>query len=289
MKRLEYLDHITQVVQQALAEDIGAGDVTTNSIIPEDTKLEAVFVAKQDGVIAGLDVAQLVFSLLDEHSEFIATVRDGESVTVGQPIATVYGAGRAILSGERVALNLLQRMCGIAAKTQQFVQAIRGTKAIILDTRKTVPGLRYLDKWAVQIGGGLNHRFGLFDEVLIKDNHIAAAKSISDAVMRVRQSTQPQQYKIIVEVQTLDELQETLHLHVDRILLDNMPLEQMRQAVNLTNGQTPLEASGNMSLDNVAEVAATGVDFISVGALTHSVQAVDISLLINQWKTKHDR
>jgi nicotinate-nucleotide pyrophosphorylase (carboxylating) len=221
-----------------------------------------------------------VFSLIDERAQFTPRVADGDQVEAGTIIATVSGPGPALLSGERVALNLLQRMSGIATLTHKFIQAVSGTKAVVLDTRKTAPGLRWLDKWAVRLGGGQNHRFGLYDMVLIKDNHIAAAGSITEAVRRVRAGDKRSR-AIEVEVKTLAELEETLELAVDRILLDNMSPAQMREAVQIANGRTPLEASGNVSLDNVADIAATGVDYISVGLLTHSVQALDVSLLLN--------
>ncbi len=273
------LNQIKPILQNALDEDIGDGDVTTNCIIPPDTKLTGQFIAKANGVVAGLAVAELTFSLLDENINFTSYCNDGDYANNKTVIATVNGPGRALLSGERVALNLLQRMSGIATMTHQFVDAVSGTNAVILDTRKTAPGLRLLDKWAVELGGGQNHRFGLYDMAMIKDNHIAAAGSITDAVNRVR-ARDERHRPIEVEVKNLDELRETLKLAVDRILLDNMSPAQMHEAVQITQGRTPLEASGNVSLNTVAEIAATGVDYISVGALTHSVKAMDISLLL---------
>ncbi|MBN1995762.1 MAG: carboxylating nicotinate-nucleotide diphosphorylase [Anaerolineae bacterium] len=273
------LSQIKPIIQNALAEDIGDGDVTSDCIIAPDIWLQGQLMAKADGIVAGLAVVQLTFGLLDERVQFTAHLADSEAVETGTIIATVSGPGLALLSGERVALNLLQRMSGIATLTHQFVQTVSGTKAVILDTRKTAPGLRLLDKWAVRLGGGQNHRLGLYDMVLIKDNHITAAGSITAAVQRVREKDL-QGRAIEVEVKTLAELQETLTLGVDRILLDNMSLAEMRQAVQTANGRTPLEASGNVSLDDVAGIAATGVDYISVGALTHSVKALDISLLL---------
>jgi nicotinate-nucleotide pyrophosphorylase (carboxylating) len=253
--------------------------VTTNCIISPEVMLEGQFIAKAAGIVAGLEVVRQTFALIDKQVQFTPHVADGDAVTTGMIIATVNGSGRALLSGERVALNLLQRMSGIATLTRQFVNAVAGTGAIILDTRKTAPGLRMLDKWAVELGGGQNHRFGLYDMVMIKDNHIAAAGSITEAVQRVR-AGDDRRRPIEVEVKNLDELRETLELAVDRILLDNMSLTEMSQAVDITNHRTPLEASGNVSLETVAEIAATGVDYISAGALTHSVQALDISLLL---------
>jgi nicotinate-nucleotide pyrophosphorylase (carboxylating) len=271
---------IKPIIQNALAEDIGDGDVTTDCIISPEVMLAGQFLAKAAGIVAGLEVVRLTFSLIDERVQFTPHVADGDPVEAGTIIATVNGPGRALLSGERVALNLLQRMSGIATLTHKFIQAVSGTKAIILDTRKTGPGLRWLDKWAVRLGGGQNHRFGLYDMVLIKDNHIAAAGSITEAVRCVR-AGDTRGRAIEVEVKTLAELEEALELAVDRILLDNMSPAQMRQAVQIARGRIPLEASGNVSLDNVAEIAVTGVDYISVGLLTHSVQALDVSLLLH--------
>lgn len=268
---------ITEAIRRALEEDIGAGDVTTLCTIPSQAQLSGRFLAKEAGVVAGLEVARQVYAHLDTRVEFEVLFPDGSVLEAGTVFARVRGPCQALLIGERTALNFMQRMSGIATQTRRFVQAVAHTKAHILDTRKTAPGLRALDKWAVRIGGGVNHRFGLWDEVLIKDNHIAAVGSIREAVRRVREGD-PQQRPIIVEVRTLEELHETLELGVTRILLDNMNLEQLRQAVAITAGRVPLEASGNVTLDNVAQVAETGVDFISVGALTHSVKALDISL-----------
>jgi nicotinate-nucleotide pyrophosphorylase (carboxylating) len=233
--------------------------------------------AKEAGVVAGLEVVRLTFSLMDEHVRLDPRVTDGDFVEARQVIATTDGPGQALLSGERVALNLLQRMSGIATLTRRFVEAVRDSSAIILDTRKTAPGLRLLDKWAVRLGGGQNHRYGLHDMVLIKDNHIAAVGSITEAVARVR-AQDKRGRPIEVEVKTLAELREALSLEVDRIMLDNMDLPEMHEAVHLTDGRISLEASGNVTLENVAAIASTGVDYISVGMLTHSVRALDISL-----------
>jgi len=279
----DILNQIKPILQNALAEDIGDGDVTTNCIVPPDATLTGQFIAKTDGILAGLAVAQLTFALLDDHVSFTLFCSDSDYANKRAVIATVSGPGRALLGGERVALNLLQRMSGIATMTRHFVDAVAGTNAIILDTRKTAPGLRLLDKWAVELGGGQNHRFGLYDMVMIKDNHIAAAGGITEAVKRVRAGDERHR-PIEVEVKNLAELRETLELAVDRILLDNMSLDEMRQAVEIANRRTPLEASGNVNLETVADIAATGVDFISVGALTHSVRAMDISLLLQRSK-----
>jgi nicotinate-nucleotide pyrophosphorylase (carboxylating) len=279
------LAQVETIVRRALSEDIGDGDVTTRCIVPRDATLNGQFIAKESGVVAGLEVVGLTFSILDEQVQFTPHVADGEQVGVGCVIGTINGPGQALLSGERVALNFLQRMSGIATLTRRFVGAVEGTSAIILDTRKTAPGLRPSDKWAVRLGGGQNHRFGLYDMVLIKDNHIAAVGSISEAVARVRAEDKLER-PIEVEVKTLGELQEALALGVDRIMLDNMSLAKMREAVHLAGGCVPLEASGNVSLDNVAAIAATGVDYISVGMLTHSVQALDISLDLEELKLR---
>lgn len=276
---LKNKDQISSIIQRALDEDIGDGDVTSACTVPTGLNYEGKFITKAAGVIAGLDIARLAFELLDEQIEFLAHVEDGTSVEKGMIIATVQGSGRTLLSAERVALNFLQRMSGIATATHRYVTAVENTEAKILDTRKTVPGLRILDKEAVRIGGGENHRIGLYDMVLIKENHVAAAGGITAAVNQVR-SLDSRKRPIEVEVQTLNELHEVLPLKVNQIMLDNMSLEEMRTAVEITNGAVPLEASGNVSLESVAQIAATGVDYISVGKLTHSVQAFDISFLL---------
>ena len=272
----ELSSDLQKCIQRALDEDIGAGDVTTDTIVPAAALIGGRIVAKQSGVIAGLEIARLVFEQLSEGIDFRSRVSDGSMVTAGTLITEVQGSARALLTGERTALNFLGRMSGIATFTQRFVQAVAGTKAVILDTRKTAPGLRSIDKLAVAIGGGQNHRTGLFDMVLIKDNHIDFAGSITAAVERVRASGT--RLEIEVEARTLDDLREALSLGVQRVLLDNMSVETMREAVAHTAGRAKLEASGNISLSNVRVVAETGVDFISVGALTHSAPVFDVSL-----------
>jgi nicotinate-nucleotide pyrophosphorylase (carboxylating) len=267
------------IIQTALVEDIGSGDVTSMSILPVTVQLSGTILAKEEGVVAGLDVARSVFRAVDEKTQVTLLVEDGAMVADGTHLATVTGSGVAILGAERVALNFLQRMSGIATLTHRFVKAVEGTHALILDTRKTAPGLRALDKLAVKLGGGQNHRFGLYDMVLIKDNHSAAAGSIGKAVRRARAAV-GDKLAIEVEVTSMPQLEEALAAGVDRIMLDNMGIDEMTVAVALTAGRADTEASGNVTLDNVAEVAATGVDFISVGALTHSVRALDISLEI---------
>jgi len=267
---------VSDSIRRALAEDIGSGDVTTNTIVPPDALLRGRIVAKQKGVIAGLDIAESVWLMLDERVSFSKKTTDGASVENRTIVAEVAGSARALLTGERVALNFLGRMSGIATLTRQFVDAVSTTRAVILDTRKTAPGLRFTDKLAVRLGGGRNHRAGLFDMVLIKDNHIDFAGSITAAVTRVRDSGTA--LEIEVEARTLNHVREALALGVERILLDNMTFELMREAVQICAGRAKLEASGNVSLENVLEVARTGVDYISVGALTHSPRVFDVSL-----------
>ena len=277
------LQSLRIIIHRALEEDLGDGDITTLSTVPARSILKGTFIAKESGIIAGLEVVRETLKYLDPRTSFSAHVKDGKHVSKGSILANVRGNGRALLVAERTALNFFQRMSGIATTTRMYADAVHKTKAIIVDTRKTVPGLRLLDKWAVRLGGGQNHRFGLYDMVLIKENHIAAAGGISQAVARVR-AADTKKRPIEVEVCTLNELRETLELKVDRILLDNMSLKLMREAVCITNGKTKLEASGNVSLENVAAVAVTGVDIISVGKLTHSVRALDISFLIESVK-----
>jgi nicotinate-nucleotide pyrophosphorylase (carboxylating) len=267
---------VSDCIKRALDEDIGTGDVTTNSIVPPKASLIGRIVAKQDGVVAGLNVAARVMLAVSPYITFVEKVTDGAIVSRGTVLAGVDGPARALLTAERTTLNFLGRMSGIATLTRKFVDAVSSTKAIILDTRKTAPGLRITDKLAVRMGGGQNHRTGLFDMVLIKDNHIDFAGSITNAVGRVRSSGT--ELEIEVETRSLDHVREALKLGVERILLDNMPVEMMREAVVICDGRAKLEASGNVTLDNVLEVAGTGVDYISVGALTHSPKVFDVSL-----------
>jgi nicotinate-nucleotide pyrophosphorylase len=274
------LENLHAIIHRALEEDIGSGDITTLSTVPAKSVLKGTFIAKESGVIAGLEVVRETLQYLDKHVLFSQKVTDGKQVAKGTVLATVRGKGRALLTAERTALNFLQRMSGIATLTRAYVDAVKGTDTVILDTRKTSPGNRFLDKQAVLLGGGANHRFGLFDMVLIKDNHIAAAGGITQAVTQVW-ATDTMKRFIEVEVKNLEELREALSLKVDRILLDNMNIKTLREAVRFTAGRVPLEASGNVTLKNVAAVAATGVDMISVGALTHSVRALDISFLVH--------
>lgn len=271
--------HIKKIIEEALAEDIGAGDITTTAIISRDRKGQAKAIAKDDFVVAGIDIFKDVFVFIDEKTQFKLLIADGETAKQGDVVAEISGSLFYILQAERVALNIFQRMCGIATLTRKYVEAVRGSKAKILDTRKTPPGLRLLDKMAVRIGGGFNHRMGLYDGVLIKDNHIAAAGGITAAV-EAQKSRLPHTLKIEVETKNLPEVQEALNCGVAIIMLDNMTTGEMKKAVELVNGQALLEASGNVSLQNVTAIAATGVDLISVGELTHSVRAADISLKI---------
>jgi len=263
-------------IRRALEEDIGSGDVTTDSIVPAGAQLRGRILSKQLGVVAGLEVARSVFEELSSDIVLDANCGEGMEVKAGTVLAEVRGSARALLTGERTALNFLGRMSGIATLTRQFVNAVAGTKAVILDTRKTAPGLRATDKLAVRLGGGQNHRAGLFDMVLIKDNHIDFAGSIGAAVGRVRASGT--RLDIEVEVRTLEDLREAIDLGVERVLLDNMSIDTMTEAVAINGRRAKLEASGNISLGNVREVAETGVDFISVGALTHSAPVFDVSL-----------
>ena len=270
------------LIDLAIAEDIGPGDATSEAILAADVVLKGQIVAKSAGVVAGLPVAEAVFRRVHPDVEFTACVDDGQEVVPGELVAEVSGPGRSLLAAERTALNFLQRLSGIATLTRCFVDAVACTPAAILDTRKTLPGYRVLDKYAVRMGGGLNHRMSLYDMILIKDNHIAAAGGIIPAVARARSGCPD--LPIEVEVRNLDELGQALSISppVERIMLDNMGLEEIRQAVSIAAGRVPLEVSGNVTLEGVGEVAATGVDYISVGALTHSVKALDLSMEVSR-------
>lgn len=270
---------IERIIINALAEDIGTGDITTRATVSRSKKGKAVAIAKDDCMIAGMDIFQRTFKIVDKKIKIKKCAHDGVPVKKGDVIAEVSGRLSNILKAERVSLNILQRMCGIATLTAQYVKAVRGTRAKILDTRKTIPGLRILDKMAVRLGGGCNHRIGLYDGVLIKDNHIEAAGGITAAVIAQRRNL-AKSMKIEVETQNLNQVREALACGVDIVMLDNMSIPAMQKAVNLVEGRALLEASGNISLKNVSAIAKTGVDFISVGKLTHSVHAADISLKI---------
>jgi len=272
------MEELTSMIRQALAEDIGHGDVTSEALVPSDQVSTADIRAKQDLVLAGGNVAREVFRSLDAAVEFELLVKDAARVKAGAVLAKVSGNTRVLLAGERVALNLLQHLSGIATLTARYVDMLAGTKARMLDTRKTLPGLRQLEKYAVRMGGGENHRFGLYDVILIKDNHIAAVGGIAKAVQRAKKAGHL--LKIEVETRTLDEVREALQADVDVIMLDNMSCEMMREAVAMIDGSVPVEASGNVTLDTVRRIAETGVDFISCGGLTHSAPAADISMKI---------
>jgi nicotinate-nucleotide pyrophosphorylase (carboxylating) len=270
---------IKKIIKAALAEDIGAGDITTQATVSPKKEGRAQVIAKDNFVVAGIDVFAKTFQLLDENVKVEKVINDGRWAKKGDVIAEISGSLFYMLQAERVALNLLQRMSGIATLTAKYVAAVRGTKAKILDTRKTAPGLRVLDKMAVRIGGGVNHRIGLYDGVLIKDNHIEAAGGVTAAVTAQRNHLS-RISRIEVETKNMQEVKEALRCGVDIIMLDNMTVPAMKKAVAFVAGRVLLEASGNVSLSTVAAIAATGVDFISVGELTHSVRAADISLKI---------
>jgi len=274
------LFEMAAVVRRALEEDIGHGDVTTEAVIAADALCRGAIVAKESGVICGIEVAGLTFRALDASVRCEPEVEDGERVEAGRRVALVQGPARAILTAERTALNFLQRMAGIATAAAAYVEAVRGTGAQILDTRKTAPGLRALDKYAVRTGGARNHRFGLSDGVLIKDNHAAAAGGIGPAVAAARGGVHPG-LKVAVEAQSLDQVREAAEAGADTVLLDNMDTDTLREAVALTAGRAATEASGGVTLETVRAIAETGVDFISVGALTHSVRALNLSLEVD--------
>lgn len=270
---------IDKIIEQALLEDIGTGDITTEFIIHPNVKAKGIIKTSEEGVVAGLDIACLLFKKLDSEIIFQEKIKDGTKVTRGKVLAKISGSARTIFKGERVALNFLQRMSGIATITSKFCQQVKDFPVRIFDTRKTTPGLRILEKYAVRMGGGHNHRFGLYDAVLIKDNHIAVAGGIKSAVNSVRKQIS-HAAKIEVEVENLSQLQEALKVQVDTIMLDNMDLETMKEAVKMVKGEALIEASGGITLEKVREIAQTGVDLISVGALTHSVKSLDISMEI---------
>ncbi len=274
MHRADYVE----VVGRALSEDLGAqGDITSDACIPQTSESKAMLVARAAGVIAGVDVVAYVFEALDPSVSFERLVSDGERVQVGSSIARITGHSRTILTGERTALNLLGRMSGVATATAELVAAVSGTGAKISDTRKTMPGLRALDKYAVRVGGGMNHRFGLYDAALIKDNHLVAAGSIPAAVAAVRAKVNPG-VMIEVEVESLEQLTEVLETDTDRVLLDNIGPEMLTRAVEMVAGRMTTEASGGVTLENVRELAETGVDIISVGWITHSAPQLDVAL-----------
>jgi nicotinate-nucleotide pyrophosphorylase (carboxylating) len=269
------------LINLALQEDVGNGDITTDNLIPASERRNAYMEAKASGIIAGLEVAEMVFRQFDHQLEWNPKVDDGDTVSKGDVIVEFSVTYRALLTGERTALNFLQRMSGIATISAKYAAAVAGTKTQILDTRKTLPGFRLLDKYAVNAGGASNHRIGLYDMVMIKDNHIMVAGGIENAVKTIRAAVKPE-IKVEVETTTLDEVQQALDAGADVIMLDNMDNSTMKAAVELIAGRAKTEASGNMTLERLREVAETGVDFISVGALTHSVMALDISQRISE-------
>jgi len=268
---------MNEIIKLALSEDIGSGDVTTMATVAAGCMTKGHFIAKEDCIICGLPVVERVFTMVDTEIFFLPAVPEGTTVKKGDIIATVTGPAQGILTAERTALNLLQRLSGVATYTQKAVSQVQGTHALIVDTRKTLPGMRGLEKYAVRIGGGVNHRFGLYDGVLIKDNHIRAAGGIQQAVSRARQAVH-HLLKIEVEVESLTGVEEALQAGADVIMLDNMNLDDMAKAIRIINGRALSEASGNMDARDLRAVAQTGVDLISIGALTHSARAMDISL-----------
>lgn len=274
------IPHWTDIIKSALYQDIGRGDITTNAIVVAGQKAEAVLVAREDLVVCGLSVMAEVFKLLDSRIRMIPETPDGGGVCAGNIICTIEGPARGILTGERVALNFFQNLSAVATLTRRFVEQVEGTNARIVDTRKTTPGLRQLQKYAVRIGGAHNHRMGLDDGVLIKENHIALAGGVTEAIKLV-ESAVSHLHRIEVECVSLDQVREALAAGAQAILLDNMDLEMLHRAVAIAGGKALLEASGNISLENVRTVAETGVDLISVGALTHSAGSKDVSLLVS--------
>ncbi|AEM73254.1 carboxylating nicotinate-nucleotide diphosphorylase [Caldicellulosiruptor acetigenus] len=268
---------IDKIIKDALVEDMPYGDVTTQLLIPQESISSAVFLSKENGILCGIDVAKRVFEILDSNIKFEKLKTDGDYIQKGDVLAKMQGNTRAILMGERLALNLLQRMSGIATFTNMLAQKIKGYKATVTDTRKTIPLLRMLDKYAVFVGGGKNHRYSLSDAVLIKDNHIKVIGSITEAVKRAKENV-PHTMKVEVEVRNMQEFEEALLSGADIIMLDHFTVDEMKKAVEKAEGRVLIEASGNINIDNIEEIAKTGVDIISVGSITHSVKSLDISL-----------
>ncbi|MFQ5630175.1 MAG: carboxylating nicotinate-nucleotide diphosphorylase [bacterium] len=278
---MEHLNwqRVQWIIDQALEEDIGAGDLTTPSVVVSDRHASAEIISKDTGVVAGIAIAERIFHTHDKNLHIESLLPDGDATSSGDVLMRISGSGRAILEAERTALNIIGRLSGIATKTCLFVEKVRGTNARILDTRKTAPLLRELDKYAVRVGGAENHRSGLYDMILIKENHIRYAGGIANALQNVQMNAHTANKKVEVEVQNLDEFREALRYKVDRIMLDNFSGQDLRQAVKLTAGRVALEASGGVTLDIVRTIAETGVKYISIGALTHSVKNFDVSLL----------
>ena len=271
-------ESVIQLLRHAIEEDLGHGDITSSLIIPEDSEARALFIAKGNFVLAGFPFARMVFHILDQSVSFKSFQAEGAKIRRGDVLGEVVGKTQLLLAGERTSLNVLQRLSGIATLTSQFVDAVSGTRAKIVDTRKTTPCLRFMEKYAVRMGGGVNHRFGLYDGILIKDNHIDAAGGIRQAVSLAKAGHHLA--KIEIEVDNLKDLEEALGVGPDIIMLDNMSVQDMAEAVKIVAGRVVLEASGNVSLGNVRQIAETGIDLISIGALTHSVSAADISLKV---------
>ena len=270
-------DDVEKIIDLALDEDIGKGDLTTELLFPDTIKCAAVIRCKEDGILAGLPIAKAVFEKLDSSVELIGEKRDGDPIKDGDVIVNIKGSQKHILTGERLALNILQRLSGIATITSKYVEAVKGYDVKILDTRKTIPGIRILSKYAVSVGGGFNHRMGLFDGILIKDNHIKLAAGIKNAVEKIKKNINSDQ-QIEVETSNLEQVRQAIDAGADIIMLDNMSDSLMQEAVNLIGKKALIEASGGITLNRVRKVAELGVDFISIGALTHSAQALDISL-----------
>lgn len=275
------MSEVRSIIEAALREDLGAGDVTSRALFRQKQVLSARIAAKEDFVLAGVDVAREVFECVDPCTIFRAMKKDGDRVKKGDTLAELTGDTSDLLAGERVALNFMQRLSGVATLTAAFVEQTRGSRARIVDTRKTTPGLRSLEKQAVRAGGGFNHRSGLYDGIMIKDNHIAACGGVREAVLRAKESA-PHTLKVEVETTNLDEVRDAVDAGAEIIMLDNMDLDQMREAVKLIAGRAIVEASGNMTLDRISDVAFTGVDIISIGAITHSAPSVDISMKIDK-------
>ncbi len=272
---------LTRIVRAALKEDVGAGDITTLFTVSPDVTALGVIVSKEKGVLAGVDAARKVFELVDKSSGATFHMKDGDKLTAGASIGEIRGKAHSLLTAERVALNFLQRLSGIASLTAQFVKQIEGTKVSILDTRKTTPNLRMFEKHAVLAGGGCNHRMGLYDQILIKDNHIALGGGIKNVLKSIRDMNSGRIF-VEIEVKNLRQLKQALDFKVNRIMLDNMKIDEITKAVEVVNGKCELEVSGNVSLRNVRKIAETGVDYISVGSLTHSYSSIDIHMKIRK-------
>ena len=274
---MDYLSQIDKIIDSALEEDLGPGDITTSAIIDSSLKGKAKLLAKEKIILAGIEVFSRVFSRLDPEIVVECTYHDGDVVPNGYDIGIIKGSMRGMLSGERTALNFLQHLSGIATLTKRYVEKIDPSKVRVIDTRKTTPRLRILEKYAVRMGGGFNHRFGLFDGILIKDNHIAAAGSISKALAKIKANV-PHTLKIEVEVEDIKGVEEAIVAGADAILLDNMSAKEMKEAVSIARGRVLLEASGGITLESIGEISKTGINLISIGAITHSARSVDISL-----------